>query len=83
MTDAQGKYTLEYAPNQPGAVIGSHRVYVSFVPPSVEVEMAIYEGRHQYPPEIRAVLEKYGNPQTTPLRVEVTKGNQTIDLKLD
>ena len=82
ITDSQGNFTLEYLPDQPGAVPGQHRVFVSFVPPSVEVEMAIFEGRHQHPPEIAAALEKYGDPATTPLTVELTE-DETVHLELD
>ena len=81
VTDSQGNFTLEYLPDQPGAVQGPHRVFVSFVPPSVEVEMAIFEGRHQHPPEIAAALEKYGDPATTPLTVELTQ-DDTVNLEL-
>lgn len=82
ITDSQGDFTLEYLPDQPGAVPGRHRVFVSFVPPSVEVEMAIFEGRHQHPPEIAAALEKYGDPATTPLTVELTE-DDTVHLELE
>ena len=44
--------------------------------------MAIEEKRFVYPPEIQAIHEKYGDPETTPLEFDVQK-SQVIDLELE
>ncbi len=81
-TDPQGQYTLHYTKDQDGAVLGKHRVFVKYDPRDPEINLAITEGRFQYPPDIRAIEQKYGNLETTPLEFDVQKA-QVIDLELD
>jgi hypothetical protein len=81
-TDPEGRYTLHYNPQIDGAVTGKHRVYVKYEPHDPEIQYAVFQGRFQFPPEIKAILDKYGTPEVSPLEFDLQK-SQELDLKLD
>ena len=81
-TDPQGRYSLHYTKDQDGAVVGHHRVFVNYQPRDPEIQLAITDGKFDYPPDIKAIEEKYGNPESTPLQFDVQE-SQDIDLQLD
>lgn len=84
VTDSEGRYTLHYTRDQDGACVGKHKVIVEYTPrpsdPGEEFEMM--EGRFEIPPDVKAIEEKYGDLETTPLEFDIQK-SQTIDLELD
>lgn len=82
-TAADGSYTLHYTRDQDGACVGKHKVWVTYDPPPADpgAEMARIEGHFDMPPDIQAILEKYGK-DTSPLEFDIQE-SQTIDLKLD
>jgi hypothetical protein len=74
-TDAQGKYSLQHVYQDeaaPGAPVGWHRVMI-------EDTSRVPTPQGQTPPPPLIPLE-YGSPASTPLRMEVKSGTQTIDL---
>lgn len=79
VTDDSGRYVLTCATGQPGAVVGKHRVAVSYPPPP--------RGDDPAPPPRRPAVDipvQFTVLSTSPLVVEVQPGGrQTIDLKLD
>ncbi len=91
-TDDNGKYDLTVVrTGSRGAVVGTHKVWVSrprepFVEPGDKDEMK--KQRRQAaaaakpPADLAEILKKYGNLDKSPLTVEV-KGGAPIDLKLD
>ena len=81
VTDAQGRYTMEYT-DKKGVEIAQHKVYVTFSPQDIQVKMDLEFGKYKVPPEIKEILKKYGDPETTPLTYDVQE-SQTIDLALD
>lgn len=81
ITDAQGRYELEYNADYKGAKVGHHKVYVGFRPTSIDGSASDVEGLSDE--DRRAIMEKYGSEQTTSLEVDVTEDRQVIDLKLD
>lgn len=81
VTDAQGRYTMEYT-DRKGVEIAQHKVYVTFSPQDIQVKMDLEFGKYKVPPEIKEILKKYGDPETTPLTYDVQE-SQTIDLALD
>ena len=83
LTDADGHYTLKYDKDRDGAVTGRHKVWVQKKPGSPKDEADMANGLVTLPPEINAIIEKYGDQKTTPLFVEVKENNQVIDLPLD
>jgi len=81
-TDPQGHYTLHYTQDKDGAVVGHHRVYVNFQPRDPEVQFAITQGTYGYPPGIKEIEQKYGDPETTPLEFDIQESRE-INLQLD
>jgi hypothetical protein len=74
-TDADGRFELKYDKDTKGAMSGKHKVVVAFRPRS-PVEPAFH-------PEQDAILEKYGNRETTALAVEIANADSNLQLKLD
>ena len=86
-TDENGKFTLHYSRTQEGARVGSHKVWVNYKPqpktPQEEMEW-IRAGKKSGPPaEIDAILKKFGEEGSTPLKVEVKSDGVPVELKLD
>jgi hypothetical protein len=86
-TDDSGQYKLTVSKTgQSGAVVGTHKVWVSLPrtpPDSFNGEKVKKKPvpTNKPPVDTAAILKKYGNLEKTPLTVEV-KG-EPIDLKLD
>jgi hypothetical protein len=86
-TDDNGQYKLTvFKTGQSGAVVGTHKVWVSLPrepPPDLDQEKVKKKPvpTNKPPVDTAAILKKYGKLDTTPLTVEV-KGDP-IDLKLD
>jgi hypothetical protein len=83
LTDEQGRYKLSFDRRQEGAEVGTDKVYFKFRPRNPKEEMEYAEGKLELPPEVVAVLQKYGDRETTPLRYEVKSEGQVIDITLD
>ena len=81
-TDDEGYYELHYNRDRDGAVLGKHRVFISFLPRDPKVQFAMTEGRLKYPSGIPEILDKYGNPDTSPLEFDLSQSQQ-VDLALD
>jgi hypothetical protein len=75
--DENGRFKLGYTPDQDGALVGTHTVFVVFNPPQTTSE------RLQAPAEMRPILEKYGTMDVSPLRVEIKKAVSDLEIKLD
>lgn len=79
VTDAQGRYQLS-AGSRPGALAGEYRVTVS-----KQRTSGIGENELPLPGGIKIQLlvpQKYGNPQTSPLRATVGRGSANHDFDL-
>src|SRR5262245_36401663 len=91
-TDDTGKYNLTVAKTgKSGAVVGTHKVWVSrprepYVEPDEKGEMKRQRPKANVAAkphdELAEILKKYGNLDKSPLTVDV-KGGGPIDLKLD
>jgi hypothetical protein len=85
LTDADGRYTLHYSREKDGAVVGKHKVYVTYDPPTNDPG-AYYgrmEGRFEAPDDIKAILQEYGDVESTPLEFEIEEKREDLDLQLD
>jgi hypothetical protein len=85
-SDEQGRYfQLGYTRDRTGVVTGKHTVHVVNFQPikSLEDEKKIKEGKIPVPAEWASVPDKYKKNETSPLKVDVEKDGQVIDLKLD
>jgi hypothetical protein len=83
VTGEEGTYKLSYDRQHEGALRGTHKVFVEFRPRDPVQEKAMREGKLTLPPDVQAILAKYGSVDSTPLRCEVSKDGQVIDLDLD
>jgi hypothetical protein len=91
-TDDNGKYSLTVVKSgKSGAVVGTHKVWVSlprepFVDPTEKEEKKNQKtkppAKPKPPADVADILKKYGNLDKSPLTVEV-KGGEPLDLKLD
>jgi hypothetical protein len=82
LTDAQGRFTLNYSRDRDGAVVGRHRVFVRYMPHDPEIEFAISQGNYEFPAGIEAIEAKYGRLEDTPLEFEL-EDDAHLELKLD
>lgn len=82
-TGPDGRYTLHYSRGRDGACVGKHKVWVTYDPPPADpaAEQARFEGRFDMPPDIKAILQKYGK-DSSPLEFDIQETRE-IDLKLD
>jgi len=85
-TDADGKFQLQCASkNQPGAVVGAHWVLVTEMP--IPGEYRSQENQSRYEKYLNSLVNRpipaqYGEIRTTPLKVEVKKGQKNYELML-
>lgn len=84
MVDAAGKFVL--GTNQPGdgAPAGTHRVAVTWIgPPSTDPGQGVMEFTQPPPPTIK-IPDKYANPETSGITVEVPEsGTDAIVINLE
>jgi hypothetical protein len=87
LTDAEGRFTLDYNRERQGAKVGKHLVTVVYEPrPSSPAEEAlILTGKKKAPSkpaEMNEILAKYG-PGASALEVEITGPVSDLEIKLD
>jgi len=76
ITDAEGKFTMMYTNKLEGVAPGSNTVYVRD-PASINGDQTSTEASYV------AVLEKYGDPATSPMKVTIEDDQVEYELKLD
>jgi hypothetical protein len=79
ITDAQGRFTLEYDANTKGAMVGSHTVSAIYRAATPDDEMS---GKGNTA-EVRAVQAKYSDSIKSPMKIEITKAEENLELKFD
>jgi hypothetical protein len=87
LSDAEGKFELEYNRENKGAKVSKHIVTVKYEPRPTDPgeEQLILSGRKARParpPEMDAILAKYG-PGVSTLEVDIEKGVDDLEIKLD
>jgi hypothetical protein len=89
MTDDEGRYALVFDDDQPGAVVGYHRVLLLEIGDDPDRDRKAAENRKdrkarpkQKPSGSVLIPDKYRRVATTPLKHEVQPGKQTIDFNL-
>lgn len=83
MTDAEGRFELNYDKDTKGARVGKHKVVAVFRPRNPAEEMDFASGKIKLHPDQNAITEKYGKRETTALTVEITGPRNDLELKLD
>jgi hypothetical protein len=79
-TDSEGRFRLDYDADYDGAKVGTHKVYVV---DASALDPTIVQPPGGKPPEFKAILAKYGNPEISPKTVEITKAVRDLKLELD
>ena len=85
-TDAQGRYELRFADMKPGASVGTHRVLLSDLSASTgvrRIDHGTEEAEESGPPPVARAPRfgpQFGSERETPLRREIKRGNQVIDI---
>jgi hypothetical protein len=79
LTDANGNFELAYTLHEKGALRGTHKVFVQYTPIETSYDQPSKDRR---PADLKAIHDKYGNVNTTPLEVEIDRA-KTVDLQLD
>ena len=79
VTDENGRFTLEYDPQTKGAQVGTHTVSAKFQPRTPDEEM----GKVKPHPSVKPVTEKYGDAAKSPMKVEITRSTDNLELKFD
>src|SRR5262245_21221593 len=79
VTDDDGNFTLSYSRQEPGVLVGKNTVFLKY-------NVSMDEELHKIPPkastELKSVIAKYGDVKASPLRYEVTKNGQFIEINL-
>ena len=82
-TDAAGRFVLDYDPQNKGAEVGVHKVWVEFRPSSPEEEDLWANYLARLPKDRKELLEKYGSPAASPYEVQISKDTRQVEVKLD
>lgn len=83
ITDDGGHFELDYDPEQKGAKVGTHTVWIVDESRNVDPTLAMSGGqRPKRNPAIQALADKYGREKST-LTVEVKKADRNFQLELD
>jgi hypothetical protein len=88
VTDDQGHYTLSFDDDQPGAVVGHHKVLMFEMDEDLDRDRraadrhARPKGTSSRPAGLPSLPANYKRVATTPLKREVKPGTQTIDFNL-
>jgi hypothetical protein len=81
VSDENGRYSLKQDNKTPGVLTGAHTVWVEWRPLSPQEEMDPKQAKK--PQELAAIQEKYGSEKKSPLKIEVTKAAEDLEIKLD
>ena len=83
ISDANGRFVLDYDIDHDGAKVGTHTIWVLDEGSNVDPTAAMSGGpRPKRSPAISQIVEKYGREKST-LQVEVKKADRHFQLKLD
>src|SRR5207245_784237 len=81
--DANGRFKMNYDAEHPGALVGTHTVWITLPPRSPQDEVDFAAGKLKQAPDLQAILAKYGDQKTTQLKIEIKSDTREIELKLD
>jgi hypothetical protein len=79
ITDANGRFTLEYDAKTQGAVVGKHTVSATYRASTPEEEM----GQVKQHPAIKPITAKYSDSVNSPLKIEITGPTDNLEVKFD
>jgi hypothetical protein len=83
LSGPDGRFTLNYQKDRPGAVPGEHKVWVKYHPTTPAEEMQLREGTALLPPELTDAIQKYGSAETSSLKVVISGDKSDLVISLD
>lgn len=83
VSDANGRFVLDYDYDHDGAKVGKHKVWIQDESGNIDPTLAMSGApRPKRNPEMDEIVEKYGKDKSQ-LTVEVKKADRNFELKLD
>lgn len=79
VTDANGRFALEYDAQHKGAVVGRHTVSATYRAGTPDEEMGLVKPH----PAVKAVTAKYSDSMNSPLKVEIAGPTDNLEVKFD
>jgi hypothetical protein len=79
VTDANGRFTLEYDAKNKGAVVSTHTVSATYRANTPDEEMGVAK-RH---PAVRPITEKYSDSEKSPLKIDIKGPTDNLEVKFD
>jgi hypothetical protein len=79
-SDENGRFKLIYEKDRDGIQVGKHTVWVELHAKTPVEDVA---SRIKEMPELAVILEKYGNPEKSPYRIDIKSDTRDIEVKLD
>jgi hypothetical protein len=83
VSDDNGYFVLHYDKNRDGAVPGVHTVFVTWKSADPREERLQEGGKLRMPDNLIPIVAKYGNQDSSPIKIDVKNDNLFIKLELD
>jgi len=82
-SDAQGRFKLSYDPENSGAEVGQHKVWVQFRPASPDEEENFPQALAKMGKARQEMLKKYGDRMNPQYEVEINRDTRKVEIKLE
>lgn len=79
LTDDDGNFTLRFSRTEPGVLPGTHTIHLQYY---VSAQEELGEVKPKAPSDLKKVIAKYNDPEKSPLKFEITKNGQFVDIQL-
>ena len=80
LTDDNGNFTVTNSRSDVGLFLGRHKVSLRYFPSGPE---ELGQAPPKAPKELKAVIARYGDPDRSPLHVEITQSGQFLEINLE
>jgi hypothetical protein len=80
LTDDYGQFALRFTHRDQGAILGHHKVYLTYNPSGEEDAGKVAPKADR---NLQKIIARYSNPSKTELQFDVTTNGQFIEIKLD
>jgi hypothetical protein len=81
VSDENGQFSMKQDKKTPGVLVGTHTVWVEWRPLSPIDEMDPKNAKK--PQDLASIMEKYGSETRSPLKIEIDKSVDNLEIKLD
>lgn len=81
LTDDAGNFKLRFSTTENGVYPGKHTVYLQYY---VDVDEELGRIKPKVPSDLKKLMaNKYGTPDVSPLKYEISKGGQVIEINIE